>query len=127
MTETSATEELRRLLDERGVEWRAYTDLTRGAMELFHSTYFETPNGCMARVTSTSDSDLVLATFRTTPEQAIAATLGSGTCSMEYGDAVTEDTKRVLDVYFCSECGSPTYNDCMPYYCIYCGKAVKRG
>lgn len=73
----TATEELRRLLDERGVEWRAYTDLTRGAMELFHSTYFETPNGYMVRVTSTSDSDLVLATFRTTPEQAIAATLGS--------------------------------------------------
>lgn len=59
-------------------------------------------------------------------EQAIAATLGSGECEMEYGGDVTEDTKRVLGVYFCSECGSPNYNDCMPYFCIYCGKAVKR-
>ena len=61
-----------------------------------------------------------------TPEQAVAATLWSGTCSMEYGGDVTDSTKRVLGVYFCSECGSPTYNDCMPYYCMYCGKAVKR-
>lgn len=55
-----------------------------------------------------------------------SVTLGSGTCSMEYGGDVTDSTKRVLGVYFCSECGSPTYNDCMPYYCMYCGKAVKR-
>lgn len=72
----TATDELRRMLDERGVEWRAYTDLTRGAMELFHSTYFDMPNGCKARAASIIDSDLVLLTFRTTPEQAIAATLG---------------------------------------------------
>lgn len=51
--------------------------------------------------------------------------LGAGECKMEYGGDVTEDTKRVLGVYFCSDCGSPNYNDCMPYHCIYCGKAVK--
>ena len=74
----TATKQLRKLLDERGVEWRAYTDQTRGAMELFYSTYFDTPNGCKARATSTIDSDLLCVTFRTNPEQAIAATLGSG-------------------------------------------------
>ena len=61
-----------------------------------------------------------------TPEQAIAATLGNGTCEMECGGDITPDTARVMGVYFCSECGSPIYNDCMPYFCSYCGKAVKR-
>lgn len=54
------------------------------------------------------------------------STLGGGECEMEYGGDVTEGTARVMGVYFCSECGSPNYNDCMPYHCIYCGKAVKR-
>lgn len=48
-----------------------------------------------------------------------------GTCQMEYGGDVTEATKRVLGVYFCSECGSPIYNDCVPYYCMYCGRKVE--
>ena len=64
-------------------------------------------------------------------ENAIAAwnaraELGNSTCEMEYGGDITPNTAKVMGVYFCSECGSPTYNDCMPYYCIYCGKAVKR-
>ena len=49
-----------------------------------------------------------------------------GTCGMEYGGDVMPDTESALGVYFCSECSSPIYNDCMPRYCCYCGKAVKR-
>lgn len=48
------------------------------------------------------------------------------TCEMEYGGDVTEGTAKAMGVYFCSECGSPNYNDSVPCYCIYCGKAVKR-
>ena len=119
MTMINATEELRRLLDERGVEWSDYSD-----DRVFHTSW----NNMSCWFNEFTDGWTAWGmSMHGTPEQAIAATLGSGTCSMEYGDAVTEDTKRVLDVYFCSECGSPTYNDCMPYYCIYCGKAVKRG
>lgn len=29
-------------------------------------------------------------------------------------------------VWFCSECGSPIYNDMEPEYCIYCGARVER-
>lgn len=58
-------------------------------------------------------------------EQAIAATLGSGECEMEReGEIVATALK--LSVWLCSECGSPTYNDMEPFYCQYCGKAVKR-
>ena len=49
-----------------------------------------------------------------------------GGCVMEYGGNVTEATAKAMGVYFCSECGSPNYNDCMPCYCIYCGKETKR-
>ena len=29
-------------------------------------------------------------------------------------------------VWFCSECGSPIYNDIEPEHCIYCGARVER-
>ena len=115
MTESS-TAILRRMLDERGVEWRAYTDLTRGSMELFHSTYFDMPNGCKARADSIIDSDLVLLTFRTTPAQAIAATFGTGTCH------------KVLDfdgtAWICSE-GGEHIGPRRWNYCPNCGKRIE--
>ena len=50
--------------------------------------------------------------------------IGRGTCQMEYAERPTQSTLDAMGVYFCSECGSPTYNDCMPRYCIYCGAEV---
>ena len=46
------------------------------------------------------------------------------TCSMEYGGHVPDSVKDALGVYFCSECGSPIYNDMEPEYCPYCGARV---
>lgn len=46
------------------------------------------------------------------------------TCSMEYGGHVPDSVKDALGVYFCSECGSPIYNDMEPNYCPYCGARV---
>lgn len=43
------------------------------------------------------------------------------TCEMENDG---ELPARKLPVWFCSECGSPTYNDMMPFYCQYCGAKV---
>lgn len=42
---------------------------------------------------------------------------------MEYGGEV-KATALKLAVWFCSECGSPTYNDVMPFYCQYCGVTI---
>ncbi len=109
----TATERLRELLDARGVE---YGTVGNRCVEF----------GNVQVIEYADTGGLSVLLRELTPEQAVAATLGSGECEMEYGGDVTEDTKRVLGVYFCSECGSPNYNDCMPYFCIYCGKAVKR-
>ena len=53
----------------------------------------------------------------------ITATLGSGECEMEHDGEIVA-TALKLSVWFCSECGSPTYNDMKPFYCQYCGAKV---
>lgn len=44
------------------------------------------------------------------------------TCSMEFAGDVPPQVK--YSCYFCSECGSPIYNDMEPSYCLYCGARV---
>ena len=124
----TATDELRRLLDERGVDYvgthQAFTawwgdhDIYWSAMEVY-------------------DGELELGTnmSNVSPEQAIAATLGTGTC-------------HITPQFTCSECGHqyPTRNyecyetcdgrtayaslgydvlDCKkPNYCPNCGRKV---
>ena len=110
----TATDELRKLLDERGVEWRSDSeDVT---------FWNDTADLAMA---SESWGGRLWVSMRLTPEQAIA-TLDTGTCSMEYADDVPDSTKKVLGVYFCSECGFPTYSDVCPTYCMYCGAKVEK-
>lgn len=72
----TATEELRRLLDERGVEWTAPNSILRDMMTCwtaggFYYEAFEVPepDGTF-QLTATHQDDL-------TPEQVIAATLGA--------------------------------------------------
>ena len=111
----TATERLRELLDARGVQ---VVDNVFGITW----DYYSDPH----TATDSLDGTRTLIVSGLTPEQAIAATLGAGECEMEYGGDITPDTAKAMGVYFCSECGSPIYNDCMPYFCGYCGKAVKR-
>lgn len=57
----------------------------------------------------------------------LLADLIDPTCAMEYGGYLPESVKGMLGVYFCSECGSPIYNDVEPAYCPYCGARVVSG
>lgn len=42
--------------------------------------------------------------------------------------AKATEVKDNLNTFFCSECGSPVYNDMSPSYCPYCGaRVVERG
>ena len=107
----SATERLRAMLDERGVEWTEPNNKARS-----HTTYWtagvlrcgavEFIDG-MVSIASTSDD--------ITPEQAIEATLGRGTCRQ----IETEEGFIV-----CSECGAPQPEDYTVYYCWCCGRKV---
>ena len=117
----TATDELRRMLDERGVEHEDDEDVTR----------FFGPDGFEVVMQEDIDGKLdCLTPLYLTPEQAIVATLGRGTC---------RDKNRRFNTWECSECGAtvllmfddfgePSY--CVdgvadvPRYCPNCGRRV---
>ncbi len=108
----TATERLRELLSEKGIEWEAYTPTTTAwgegedewrAWEVDGTLYVERPIETM------------------TPEQAIEATLGRGEC---------HDEGFAPYFFDCSNCGAShlrnvAYVD-MPNYCPNCGAKVVR-
>ena len=132
----SATDELRRLLDERGeyyktsgnrTWWGRAIDVQTGKpINVFHNQ--AQPMG---------EDRLFVELQLATPEQAIAATLGAGTC---------HNASKVMDEhgqarFACSECGawidsrmlwnpeyrngeSPWVSDCKLNYCPNCGRKV---
>lgn len=118
----TATEELRRMLDERGVEWKCYGYENHTWWGEWHAENRASVNGLFLKV------EAVI-----TPEQAIEATLGRGTCHDE-GDPGD---------FFCSECGVRMFtetNDTYtmiasdertiikhPNYCPNCGRRVVAG
>ena len=122
----TATDELRRLLDERGVEWMAPNSCLRDEMTSwaaggFYYDAFEVPepDGTFL-LTAAHQDDL-------TPEQAVEATLGRGTCRVvrsirhdyEGGYGGTEYEHEL-------SCGHKTWwaDDAPPEWCPYCGRKV---
>lgn len=102
----TATERLRALLDERGVEHKDNEDVTR----------FFKPDGFEVVMQEDIDGKLdCLTPLYLTPEQAVEATLGRVTCRQ----IETEEGFIV-----CSECGAPQPEDYTVYYCWCCGRKV---
>lgn len=122
----TATEILRRLLDERGVEHK----------DFFDQTWWEDSDGAAyiaveTRPLDNNNSSTKLMLKRTaTPEQAIAATLGAGTC---HDLAETPDYRDKTE-FKCSECGYEysavggfgcDYGDEPDFrYCPNCGRRI---
>lgn len=82
----TATDELRALLDERGVEWMddSYAQLW--------CTVWHGQDGKQWRMTENRSGMLTeLKAWQTTPAQAIAATLGRGTCKKVYLVETSDD------------------------------------
>ena len=113
---TSATEVLRRLLDERGVEYM----LDQRYCELF----WDFGESGRARASAIGTNGFVqMIVTGLTPEQAIAATLGQGTCH--------NNAPAYLD-FLCSKCGFVHYhsdtNDTGDgnewHFCPNCGRRV---
>lgn len=114
-----ATDELRKLLDERGVEWCDSSD-----ENVLHTTwndmncwFNEFPDGWTAWGMAK----------RGTPEQAIAATLGVGTCELH--DCEGSFSAVSKPVWRC-DCGAfmTQYTDATTYhkprFCPNCGRKV---
>lgn len=117
----SATDELRRMLDGRGVEWSDASD-----KDVLHTTwnnlncwFNEFPDGWTAWGMS----------MRGTPEQAIVATLGGGECEMR---ADGSHCMNGVEFYECRSCGeyacvpTETGKSEPPNFCPNCGRRVKR-
>ena len=119
----SATDELRRLLDERGVEWTDFRDQRC-------TTAWLEPAGAVRA--DEYDAGLLLVERVMAPEQAVAATLGPGTCKVEgYDDGVDEGMDGEWYSYgpptWYLSCGHETYGSTRPCYCSTCGRKVERG
>ena len=123
----TATERLRQLLDERGVEWGgALTDLSR-------QTHWSTERNWCAFTEWNDAVDIAdtLTVYHVTPEQAVEATLGRGTCRKV---RAWEDDPRGGGgwVLVCSECDELLANDGEdgefdgPNYCPNCGRRVEK-
>ena len=103
----TATDRLRALLDDRGVDWEAWNDRITVALPDKH--YLEITNGTICAVMVDCN-----------PEQAIEATLGRGTCKWEPADFITEGE------WWKTSCGEAfTWEpDGTPRYCPNCGREV---
>lgn len=121
----NATDELRRMLDERGVEWSASSDeiehvtVTRWLSGGNSIAYVELNDGFVGY-----EARLIISGLSITPEQAIAATLGGAerTCRWEYPQGVNGWVGYTV----CSSCGEKydeTVTD-MAHYCPNCGAKV---
>ena len=113
----SATEEFRRMLDERGVEWRESVNVANCVFTIYESPTF----GEVAAMDN--DGTLYfheLNGIDVTPEQAIAATLGKQKAKAHpYG---YEPDTGAFDVTRC-ECGC--LNDISATYCNDCGGKIE--
>ena len=122
----TATERLRQLLDKRGVEHVDYGGRGRDDETGRPATWWSSDQGECAAIQR--DDDLLTVEAHLTPEQAIEATLGRGTCK-DIGSAVFE----------CSECGCKLDLDdveceptmwvdgvaTVPLFCPNCGRKVE--
>lgn len=110
----TVTDDLRRLLDECGVEYRTHGTTDRTWFEVGNISWFiiERENGSL-----TADAVFL------TPEQAIAATLGRGTCQLKRADW---DDGTCTWGCICSACDAHLEHETgIGYnYCPICGAKV---
>lgn len=117
----TATDELRKLLDERGVECTTRDGMK--ATSITHITHWYA-DGVDAEFTEQIKGCTRLTASGLTPEQAIAATLGSETCEV-VGSYYYDDYDQYEFEFSCGHSVN-MYDKEPPNYCPSCGKAVKR-
>lgn len=124
----TATEELRRLLDERGVKWWQSANTLGCIFTRWYSPIF----GDEVVAMENGEEGLVLFDHFLTPAQAIAATLGSGTCELE--SVITFFKGQERTTWACKSCGArfesfmpnvqrDEYH--IPRFCPNCGRRVE--
>lgn len=119
----SATERIRAMLDERGVEWMPV------AWSPKRETFYHAANGVGFCADEYTDGVKIYTDSTITPEQAVEATLGRGECHPVISDNLAESEGTGDAWADCSECGhllfvltDPTSEP--PAYCPGCGAKV---
>ena len=111
----TATDELRRMLDERGVEHYDGTEMT---------LWLKDEHGYRASANELHSGRLSVHIWCDTPEHAIEATLGRGEC-----DNIHEPPKDATfwpsPHFKCSECGATHISIDYVFYCPNCGRKVR--
>ena len=114
----TATDKLRHMLDERGVEWWEPVQMEGSEFTRWHDA-----NGVQWTASEVHGSNkLRIGASFITPEQAIEATLGCGTCHLtsapQYGEGCQECSAcgAVLDGYLfdvgrCPNCGAKVVDE----------------
>lgn len=120
----SSTKILRRLLDERGVEYD--TDDEDGC------EFTEwMANGLEWEADSRGELVSLMPVMLITPEQAIAATLGSCNCTNDCTNSERTGTCHEIEdedtgFIVCSECGAAHDESYTAYYCWCCGRRIEQ-
>lgn len=114
----TATDELRALLDARGVKWDY--GISGSDTTTFRASGID--------LTFTPMRDGLVCSTVLKPAQAVEATLGRGTCHMTLRDDMRGHAYQ--DVYECSECGEQVIRETYmgeserPKFCPNCGREV---
>lgn len=126
------TETLRAMLDERGVEHNWTDRLSEVPSYQSVSWWFNTADRAEFREYHDGSTQLLIHSSKTnlTPEQAIADTLGTGTCKAIISDNLTESEGTGDAWADCSECGHLLYvltdpNSEPPNFCPNCGRRLE--
>ena len=114
----TATEELRRMLDKRGVEWRKTPHYSSESQD--NETIFE-GSGIEWYANDHMNGRIGLRALRyeVTPEQAIEATLGRGECEVEYVSEWMGWHCKACDVLW------QGLRDQRSHFCPNCGRKVR--
>ena len=114
----SATDTIRAMLDERGVEWDCVDTYNGNKRTMWGSV--ERGAGILGLDVKYSaiefQKGLRLTISDCSPEQAIEATLGRGEC---------RDTGNYVSAFECDTCGEVYEMYRTPSYCPSCGRAVR--
>lgn len=129
----TATDRLRALLDERGVEWD--NTLSDGAKSAYFTEWMfnSDEETAVAREWSEGELDVTVCLYNLTPEEAVDVTLGRGECHNH-----SPNSPGKMPRLRCSECGCITTLDvpnggagyvgetvmAWPMFCSNCGRKV---
>lgn len=125
--ERSKTEQLRKLLDDRGVKWDEMPGYEDGRSEITATRWRDGEGGFVTMCITEPQGAVYDFFWLPTPEQAVEATLGRGTCKVVgHGYTACDDIEFHWYALSCDhELRTLWAADTVGMYCPYCGRKVE--